>query len=1095
MGGIMRGSTRLFSVLLTLVCVLLTTGALLVFRPGLANALYGGVANPSFETPAANSTWADSWTIVSQPVTGNVARLQRDDASTFPVFATMGSSVAPRLGNWMLRFGIPKGTDSHQVKGLTKVTQTFTSDGTDIGLAYRVFTWEHKDVDVLVIDIKGPDGRSVGRLADKEAQSITATKVVLGTGTLPYTLDLNVEPRQLKYKDTGWQDVRITDLGSTLGKQLTISFTLDTNTTAAHDSWVYIDLADIVKPTVSITSPSGTTSDSTPTLVYAAADDTWGSGLDPTKTVVKVDGVAVTPAPDGSLPQQSDGDHSVSVTVTDRAGNVSATATSAFTVVTDTIDPVTTATLSGTEGNNGWYKSDVQVSLSAYDEGGSGLAGTFYAIDVGPPIPYGPLFFVLSDGIHTVSYWSTDVAGNEEAAKTVVIRIDTTPPAIDVAVRPLMDAPTDPPAGYLPTTAYNYPAIDFSAQDTGSGLVSDAQGELDGQQVTPTTPGPLSFELAEGTHTLTVTAVDKAGNETVVPYDFAVDLPAHPFTVQPGAADAHEGCSFGLYADDTAATGNTDGNWESKTWQWQVTTDGLEPFLFEGPVRFVTLPNATAYQVMLAVTDTGTTAAPGSGAMCVTEQTIEPKPQQPWVTALDIEVLDGHRASLVGRFLDPGWEQTHTASWTLEDVAAPVVASEEDNLPAMDSGHVLGYTEALSRVHGGDGEYDGQLTVTDSTSPDNQTNSVDFTVTAIEPDPQRDEGLPGNNTITTPEASSPEVYGGQVHLSYIQSEGDIDIFEIRAPGGGELPYGAEVLVTLRDLPADYDVALIQDMGVASSPVASLEGSSFLSSAVRSWQSAPTIRPRGNWEDSPTIRPRGDWVDSPTIRPRGDWVDSPTIRPRGDWVDSPTIRPRGGWLESPTIRPRGPLAPSQYIDAPTIRPRGDLLQNVPIIKPRGDVENPFVRTPLVSWFFTLASESRDSLDGWSFADMGFTGLCDNTASGSVLDFSALGFDNQDTSDMRVADHAAHVGTEPEVVFATKSFSGGHTYVAIKGANGAFSETQPYALQVETSLPLDVIDYVNEGTGTPRRSWAEDDRTTTSATPTLCRILYPSRSRSS
>ena len=53
-----------------------------------------------------------------------------------------------------------------------------------------------------------------------------------------------------------------------------------------------------------------------------------------------------------------------------------------LTRIPDSLAPVTTASLSGTPGNNGWYTSDVQVSLSAVDEaGGTGLDYTEYSYD------------------------------------------------------------------------------------------------------------------------------------------------------------------------------------------------------------------------------------------------------------------------------------------------------------------------------------------------------------------------------------------------------------------------------------------------------------------------------------------------------------------------------------------------------------------------------------------------------------------------------------------------------------------------------------------------------------------------------------------
>ena len=58
-------------------------------------------------------------------------------------------------------------------------------------------------------------------------------------------------------------------------------------------------------------------------------------------------------------------------------------------------------------------------------------------------------------------------------------------------------------------------------------------------------------------------------------------------------------------------------------------------------------------------------------------------------------------------------------------------------------------------------------------------------------------------------------------------------------------------------------------------------------------------------------------------------------------------------------------------------------------------------------------------------------------------------------------SAASGTTNDVVMAGTDFVGGHTYVAVKGANGAFSTTQPYTLQVETSLPTETLETLNAG----------------------------------
>ena len=91
----------------------------------------------------------------------------------------------------------------------------------------------------------------------------------------------------------------------------------------------------------------------------------------------------------------------------------------------DLVPPETTATVSGTSGNNGWYVSSVTVTLSATDN--SGVANTYYRIDGGATVE-GTSLNLSSDNIYNVTFWSVDVNGNIEEEKLIVVMIDQTPP-------------------------------------------------------------------------------------------------------------------------------------------------------------------------------------------------------------------------------------------------------------------------------------------------------------------------------------------------------------------------------------------------------------------------------------------------------------------------------------------------------------------------------------------------------------------------------------------------------------------------------------------------------------------------------------------
>jgi sugar lactone lactonase YvrE len=93
----------------------------------------------------------------------------------------------------------------------------------------------------------------------------------------------------------------------------------------------------------------------------------------------------------------------------------------------DLRSPQTTATPSGTQ-IGGAYQGPVSVTLSATDDL-SGLQSISYSLDGGPTIidqinggpntPYTDQFSVAVPGSHTVTYFSTDVAGNVEPSQSI----------------------------------------------------------------------------------------------------------------------------------------------------------------------------------------------------------------------------------------------------------------------------------------------------------------------------------------------------------------------------------------------------------------------------------------------------------------------------------------------------------------------------------------------------------------------------------------------------------------------------------------------------------------------------------------------------
>lgn len=104
-----------------------------------------------------------------------------------------------------------------------------------------------------------------------------------------------------------------------------------------------------------------------------------------------------------------------------------------MTQATDELAPVTTPTVTGTQGSAGYYRSNVSVSLAATDYAQSGVApsgvfGTKLRVDSGQwTVNSGPIP-VSTEGQHTLQFYSTDNAGNAEPVQTIQFTIDKSPP-------------------------------------------------------------------------------------------------------------------------------------------------------------------------------------------------------------------------------------------------------------------------------------------------------------------------------------------------------------------------------------------------------------------------------------------------------------------------------------------------------------------------------------------------------------------------------------------------------------------------------------------------------------------------------------------
>lgn len=208
-------------------------------------------------------------------------------------------------------------------------------------------------------------------------------------------------------------------------------------------------------------------------------------------------GVATGPA-DDTVTGEGD-DLSSTATCTDVAGN---TATKTVTgIKIDRTAPTTTAAVPAPLAS-GWYADAVAVTLTGTDSL-SGVGVTRYSVDGGAAQTYSGPFSLATKGIHTISYWSTDVAGNveDQTLNSITLKIDGNAPTTTVI------NPISPDSGWFVTSGI---PVAFSADDAESGIAATYY-QIDGGAAL-TYGEPFTADLSTGSHTITYWSVDLAGN-------------------------------------------------------------------------------------------------------------------------------------------------------------------------------------------------------------------------------------------------------------------------------------------------------------------------------------------------------------------------------------------------------------------------------------------------------------------------------------------------------------------------------------------------------------------------------------------------------
>jgi len=181
---------------------------------------------------------------------------------------------------------------------------------------------------------------------------------------------------------------------------------------------------------------------------------------------------------------------------------------------------LTVASLSGTSGANGWFRSSVNVSLIATYPDGS-VNATYYSIGTsGNWLKYTTSFLISKEGNSTVLFYSIDNAGHSEMVRSKTLKIDSFAPTLTMVTTNNTVFSSD------------QVQISFDASDSMSGLyyyeysfddfIPPSNTTFD--NLTGTFSCSVGTQLTDGDHYVVIWLVDKAGNVNETRLDFKVQI-------------------------------------------------------------------------------------------------------------------------------------------------------------------------------------------------------------------------------------------------------------------------------------------------------------------------------------------------------------------------------------------------------------------------------------------------------------------------------------------------------------------------------------------------------------------------------------------
>ncbi len=355
----------------------------------------------------------------------------------------------------------------------------------------------------ISIQVTFTDPVAVGTAGGTPALALNSGAVALytgGSGTPTLTFTYTVAPGQLSVDLDATGTNALTLEGGSIadvdGNRATLTLPAPGSPTSLGGHAAIA--IDSVAPVVSaITGPTGYVSATNATLAYTLTEtnpgttnctQTAGSGMMPPCTNTEA-----------TLASLDEGEHTVRVTHTDLAGNVSAAVAHTWTV--DTVAPVVSA-ITGpaafVNSTNATLSYTVAELNPAPD--GTTCTQTVGTGDMGLCSETGVSFINLSAGGHTVAVTHRDLAGNVSVVRTYAWTVDT--------VAPVLSAITGPAAYIRSTDA----TLAYTVMDANPGTTTCTQLVGTGTMTSCTSSGATFVSLSQGLHTVRITHTDAAGN-------------------------------------------------------------------------------------------------------------------------------------------------------------------------------------------------------------------------------------------------------------------------------------------------------------------------------------------------------------------------------------------------------------------------------------------------------------------------------------------------------------------------------------------------------------------------------------------------------